>query len=111
MPASLKKAFTQDPCFMVIALPSTGMDGAVITLTSDEVWGRDTLVHLSGLPLTDTEDEPLDPVCGTVISECLSGKSSTPIHSTILQTPLVWCMNSAVIFSVVLVPHSAVDGD
>jgi hypothetical protein len=31
-----KKAFTKDPCFMVIALPLTGLDGTALTLTSDE---------------------------------------------------------------------------
>jgi hypothetical protein len=32
-----KKAFAKDPCFMTIALPSTGLDGPTLTLTSDEV--------------------------------------------------------------------------
>jgi hypothetical protein len=100
------KAFIQDSCFVVIALPSTGLDGPVITLTSDEVCGGEKLVHLLGLSVTDMQDEPLIPVCGTVSIECLSGQSSTPICSTILQTSLVWCMHNKVVFSVVLVPHS-----
>jgi hypothetical protein len=57
-----KKAFAQDPCFMVIAPPSTGMDDRALTLMLDEVWGDDKLVHLSGLPVTDTENDPLSPV-------------------------------------------------
>jgi hypothetical protein len=56
------KYFDQDPCFMVIALPSTDLDVPALTLTSDEVWGDDKLVHLSGLPVTDTENDPLSPV-------------------------------------------------
>jgi hypothetical protein len=51
---------------MLIVLPSTGIDGPVLTLTSDEVWGRDKLIHLSGLPVTNTEDEPVITICGTV---------------------------------------------
>jgi hypothetical protein len=51
---------------MVIALPSMGLDGPDITLTSDEVWGDGKLLHLSGLPVADTRDDPLSPVCGTV---------------------------------------------
>jgi hypothetical protein len=31
------KSFAQDPCFMVIALPLTCLDGPALTLTSDEV--------------------------------------------------------------------------
>jgi hypothetical protein len=67
------KSFAQDPCFMVIALPSTCLDGPALTLTSDEVWGDDKLVHLLGLPVTDTGENPLSPVYGMVGSECLSG--------------------------------------
>jgi hypothetical protein len=40
------KTFSRDPCFMVIKLPSTGMDGPALTLTSEEVWVEDRLVHL-----------------------------------------------------------------
>jgi hypothetical protein len=32
-----KKAFTQDPYFMVIVLPSTGLDDPVLTLTPEKV--------------------------------------------------------------------------
>jgi hypothetical protein len=106
-----KKAFTQYTCFMVITLHSTGLDGPVLTLTSDEVWGGDTLVHLSALQVIDMEDEPLIPVCGTVSSEYLSGQSPTPICSTILQTPLDWCMNGTFVFSVVSVPYSRASDD
>jgi hypothetical protein len=88
-----KKAFTRDPCFMVIVLPSTGLDGPTITLTSDEGWGDDKLVHLLGLPATDTKEYLLIPVCGTVGSKCLSGLYPTQICSLILNTPLVWCIN------------------
>jgi hypothetical protein len=69
-----KKALIKDPCLMVIALPSPGLDGPALTLTSDKVWGEYKLVHLSGLPVTGTGDDPLSPVCGTVGSECLSGQ-------------------------------------
>jgi hypothetical protein len=48
------KAFAQEPCFMVIVLPSTGVDGPALTLTSDKVWGDNKLVHLLGLPVTGT---------------------------------------------------------
>jgi hypothetical protein len=73
------KAFAQDPCFMVIALPSTGMDGPALTLMVDKVWGDDKLVHLSGLPVTDMGDDPLSPICDTVGSECISGLYPIPI--------------------------------
>jgi hypothetical protein len=91
---------------MFMALPSTRLDSPVLTLTSDEVRGRDNLVHLSGLQFTNTEDEPPIPICDTVSSECHSGQSPTPIHSTIIQTPMVWYMNGKIVFSVMLVPHS-----
>jgi hypothetical protein len=53
---------------------------------------------LVGLQFTNTEDKPLNPVCGTVSSECIPGQSSTPISITILHTPLVYCMNGEVVF-------------
>jgi hypothetical protein len=99
------KAFTQDPCFMVIALTSTGLDGPALTLTSDEVWVDDKLVHLLGLPVTNTGDDPLRPVCGTVGSECLSGLYPIPIREEILRKPPVWCMNGDVVFLVGSAPH------
>jgi hypothetical protein len=105
-----KDAFTKDPCFLVIALPSTGLDDPTHTLTPDEVWGKDKLIHLSGFPVTDTGCDPLSPICGTVGSECLSGLYLVPIRDSILKNPLVWCMNSDVVFSVGSTPHkSSVD--
>jgi hypothetical protein len=95
-----KGAFSKDPCFMVIAIPSTRMDGPARTLTSDEVRGEDKLVHISGLPVTVTGDDPLIPACGTVGSEYLLGLCPVPVRDSILTTPLVWCMNSDVVFSV-----------
>jgi hypothetical protein len=99
------KAFAQDPCFMVITLPSTGLDGPALTLTFDAVWGDKKRVHLSGLPCIDTGDDPPSPVCDTVRSECLSGLYPIPIREAILRTPLVWCMNGDVVFSVGSTPH------
>jgi hypothetical protein len=49
-----KKYFAHDPCFMVIVLPSTGLEGPALALTSDEVWGGDKFLHLSGIQVTDT---------------------------------------------------------
>jgi hypothetical protein len=95
-----KGGFAKDPCFMVIALPSTGLDVSNLALTSDEVWGEDKLIHRSGLPVTDTGNNPLRPVCGTVGSECLLGLYPVPVRDSILKTPLVWCMNGDVVFSV-----------
>jgi hypothetical protein len=69
---SEKRAFTRDPCFMAIALPSTGLNGPTITLASDEVWVDDTCVHFSGLPVTAMGEDPLSPVCSMVGSKCLS---------------------------------------
>jgi hypothetical protein len=97
-------AFAKDPCFMVIVLPSTGLDGPDITLTADEVWGEDKLVHLSGLPVTDTV-APLSPAYGTVGSECILGMYPVPVRYSILKTPLVWCMSGDVVFSVGSAPH------
>jgi hypothetical protein len=101
----MKGAFANDPCFMVIVLPWTGLDDPALTLTPDEVWGEDKLVHLSGLPVTDTGDDPLSPICGTVGSECLLGLYPVPVGYSILKTPLVWCMNNNVVFSVGSSPH------
>jgi hypothetical protein len=107
-----KKAFAQDPCFMVIALPSTGMNVPALTLTPDEVWGDNKLVHLSGLPVTDTGDNPLSPLCGMVGSECLSGLYPLPIIEAILRKHLVWCMNGDVVFSVGFAPYkTSVDNE
>jgi hypothetical protein len=92
---------------MVIALPSTGPDGPALALTSDEVWGEDKLIHLSGLPVTNTGDNPLSPVRGMVGSECLSGLYPVPIRDAIQRTPLVWCMNGDVVFSVGSATHKA----
>jgi hypothetical protein len=100
-----KGAFAKDPCFMAIAVPSTGLDGPALTLTSDKVWGEDKLVHLSGLPVTDTGKDPLSPLCGTVGSECLLGMYPVLVRDLILKTPLVWCMNGDVVFSVGSSPH------
>jgi hypothetical protein len=100
-----KGTFAKDPCFMVIAFPSTGMGGPTLTLVSDEVWGEDKLVHLSGLPVTNTYNDPLSHVCGTVGSECLLGLYLVPVRDSILKTPLVWCMNEDVVFSVGSSPH------
>jgi hypothetical protein len=36
------------------------------TLTSDEVWGAAKFVHLAVLPVSNMEDKPLIPVCGSV---------------------------------------------
>jgi hypothetical protein len=95
---------------MVIALPSTDLDGPALALTSDKVWGEDKLIHLSGLPVTDTGEDPLIPICGTVGSECLLGVYPVPFRDSILKTPLVWCMNGDVVFSVGSAPHkSSVD--
>jgi hypothetical protein len=100
-----KGALTKDPCFMVITLPLTGLDGPALTLMSDEVWGKDKLIHLSGLPVTDTGKDPLSPLCGTVGSECLLGMYPVLVRDLILKTPLVWCMNGDVVFSVGSSPH------
>jgi hypothetical protein len=91
---------------MVTALPSTGLDGPALTLTSDEVWGDDKILHLSGLPVTDTGEDLLNQLFGTVCIECLSGLYPIPIRSALLKTPLVWCMNGEVTFSVGSAPHS-----
>jgi hypothetical protein len=104
-----KMAFTPDLFFMVITLPSTGLDGPVLTLTSDEVWGADKLVHLLGLQVTNKEDKAISLVCDS--SECLSGQSPTPLRITILQTPLVWRMHGEIVFSVVSVSHSMANND
>jgi hypothetical protein len=90
---------------MVIALPSTGLDGPTLTLMSDEVWGEDKLVHLLGLPVAYTGDDPMIPVCGTVSSACLLGLYRISFRDLILKTPLVWCMNGDVVFSVGSSPH------
>jgi hypothetical protein len=104
------KSFAQDPCFIVIMLPSIGSDGPTLTLTSDEVWGDENLLRLLGLPVTDTGDNPMSPVCGTVGSKCISGLYRTPIREEILRMPLVWCMNGDVVLSVGSVPQKmAVD--
>jgi hypothetical protein len=87
-----KGAFANDPCFMVITLPSTGLDVSAL-----EVWGKEKLVHLSGLPVTDTCDDPLSPVCGTFGSECLLGLYPVPVRELIMKTPLVWCMSGDVV--------------
>jgi hypothetical protein len=92
------ESFAQDPFFMVIALPSTDLNDPALTLTSDEVWGDDKLLHLSVLPVTDTGEVPLSPICGTVGSEYISGLYPTPIAGSILKTPLVWCLNGDVDF-------------
>jgi hypothetical protein len=63
-----------------------------------KVWGDGKLVHLSGLPVADTGEDPLSQVCGTVSSECLSGLYPTPIRSAILKTYLFWCMNGKFAF-------------
>jgi hypothetical protein len=90
---------------MVIALPSTGLDDPALTLTSDKGWGDDKLVHLSGIPVANMGDNPLSLVCGTVRSECLSGLYPIQIRKEIIRTPLVWCMNGDVVFSVGSAPH------
>jgi hypothetical protein len=90
---------------MVIALSSTGLDGSTLTLMSDEVWGEDKLIHLSGLPVTDTGDNPLSPVCGTVRSACLLGLYPVPVRDSILKTPLIWCMHGDVVLSVGSPPY------
>jgi hypothetical protein len=90
---------------MVIKIPSIGMDIPALNLASDEVWGEDKLVHLLGLPVTDTGDDLLSPVCGTVGSEYLSGLCPVPIRDATLRTPLVWCMNGDVAFSMGSNPH------
>jgi hypothetical protein len=100
-----KGAFTKDPCFMVIALPSTGLDGPTLTLAPDEIWGKDKLIHLSGLPVTDTGNDPMSPICGTVGSEFILDMFPVPVGYLILKTPMVWCMNSDVVFSVGSSPH------
>jgi hypothetical protein len=46
------KAFTRDPCIMVIALPSTGLDGSALTLMVDEIWGDDKLTFRASLSRT-----------------------------------------------------------
>jgi hypothetical protein len=46
------KSFAHGPCFMVIALPSIGLDVPTLTLTSDKVWGEYKFLHLLGLPVT-----------------------------------------------------------
>jgi hypothetical protein len=106
-----KNAFTCDPCFMVITLPSTGIDRPALTLTSDKVWGNDKLLHLSRLPVTDTGEDPLIPVRGMVGSECLSGLYPTPIRGAILNMPLFWCMNGEFTFLVGSAPHSTSSDD
>jgi hypothetical protein len=100
-----KGAFAKDPCFMVIAVPLTGLDGPALTLTSDEVWGENKLIRLSGLPVTDTGDDPVSPICGTVGSECLLGLYPVPVRDSIMKTPLVWCLKGDVVFSVGSSPH------
>jgi hypothetical protein len=100
-----KGEINKDPCFMVIALPLTGLDGPVLTLTTDEVWGEDKLIYLSGRRVTDTVDDPLSPVYGTVRSECLFGLYPVPFRDWILKKPLVWCMHSDMLFSVGSSPH------
>jgi hypothetical protein len=100
-----KGAFAKDPFFIVVAIPLTGLEGPTLTLTSDEVWGKDKLIYLSGLPVTDTGKAPLNPVCGTVRSECLLGLYPVPLRDSILKTPLIWCMNGDVVFSVGSSPH------
>jgi hypothetical protein len=89
----MTQSFAPNPCFMAIALPSTGINASALTLPSDEVWGDDTLLHLLGLPVNDMGEYPFNPVCGTVGTECHSGLHPTPIRCTVLKTPLVWCMN------------------
>jgi hypothetical protein len=84
-----KGAFAKDPCFMVIALPSTGLDDPALTLASDEVLGEDKLIHLSGLPVTNTGDNPLNPVCGTDQRKFLLFLYMVPVRDSILKTPLV----------------------
>jgi hypothetical protein len=68
-----KKAFTKEQCFMAIALSSTGVYGTAITLTitPDEVVGGDKLLHFWGLPVTNTGEDLVSPVYGTVSSEFL----------------------------------------
>jgi hypothetical protein len=106
------RAFAQDPCFVVIALPSTGLDDPALTLMSDKVWGDAKLVHLLGLPVTDMGYNPLRPVCGMVGIEYLSGLFPIPIREAILRTPLVWCMNGDVVFSVGFAPNkTSVDNE
>jgi hypothetical protein len=93
---------------MVIALPSTGLDGPALTLTSDQVCGKDKLMHLSSLPVTNMGDNPLSPVCGTFGS--LLGLYPVPIRDSILKTPLFWYMNGDMVLSVGSTPHkSSVD--
>jgi hypothetical protein len=99
------QSFAQDPCVMVVALPSTSLDGPALALMPDDVWGDDKLLHLLGLPVTDTVDDPISPVCGTMGTECLSGIYPTHIRDAIIKMPLVWCMNWDVAFSVSSAPH------
>jgi hypothetical protein len=58
---------------MEIMLPSMGLGSLALALMSDKVWVDDKLLHLSGLPVTDTGEDPLSSLCGTTDSECLSG--------------------------------------
>jgi hypothetical protein len=72
---------------------------------SEKVWGDAKFLHLSRLPVTDTGDDPMSPVCGMTGSKCLSGLYPTPIREYILTTSLVWCMHGDVSFSVGSAPH------
>jgi hypothetical protein len=96
---------------MVIGMSSKCLDGSALTPTSDEVWGDDKLLHLLGLPVTYTGEDPISPVYGTVGSECFSGLYPTPIRCAILKTPLVWCMNRQLDFLVGSAPHKMLSDD
>jgi hypothetical protein len=97
---------------MVIALLSTGLDVPDLTLTTDEVWSDNKRLHLSRLQVANMGDDPLSPVCGRVGSECLSGLYPTLLMEAILGTPLVWCMDGDVAFSVGFCPHkTSVDNE
>jgi hypothetical protein len=94
------KAFAQYPCFVVVVLPSTCLDGPALSQTSYAVWGDDKLMHLSGLPFTDMGDDQLRAVCSMVRVECISGLYPVPIREEVIRIPLVWCMNGDVVFLV-----------
>jgi hypothetical protein len=79
----------------------------LLSLTLDEIWGEDKVVHLSGLPVTNMGDDPLSPTCGIVGSTCLLGLYPGTIRHLILKTPLVWCMNGDVVCSVGSAPYKS----